>query len=219
MKNILSSGLGLTVGGMMALSVQSANAQTICTQQTETGNNQQVEIADTNNPNSPEYRDNVRQATWEILEQSNYKEILAKYAIAEENFIVRSSTFITSAEVKSNLVAKDEEHQFLTAIETTIKEGFTENENTRQATLEILKQSNYSQILAKYNIPEENFIIRSFLVTSPEVKADLIAKKIQAPDFIVPSTVTDNNSSFAGCVCCYPAEDGGTICVSCPCPC
>ncbi|HLO85526.1 MAG TPA: hypothetical protein VK203_11065 [Nostocaceae cyanobacterium] len=219
MKNILSSGLGLTVGGMVALSVQSADAQTICTQQTETGNNQQVEIAETNNPNSQEYRDNVTQATWEILNQSNYKEILAKYGIAEKDFIVRSSTFVTTAEVKANLTTKNREPRSLTNIETTTKEGFTENEKVQQATLEILSQSDYSEILKKYGIAEEEFVIKSFLVTSPEVKANLIAKNIQAPDFIVPSAVTDNNSNFAGCVCCYFNEFGDVVCVSCPCPC
>ncbi|HLO85529.1 MAG TPA: hypothetical protein VK203_11080 [Nostocaceae cyanobacterium] len=179
MKNILSSGLGLTIGRMVALSVQSANAQTINTQQTETGNSQQVEIAGINNSNSQEYKDNVRQATWEILNQSNYKDILSKYGIAEEYFIVRSSTFVTSTEVKSNLACKSEEPKQLTAIPTTNVEGFTETENVEQAIMEVLSQSNYREILKKYNIAEEDFVIKSFLVTSPEVKANLIAKKFK----------------------------------------
>ncbi|HLO85528.1 MAG TPA: hypothetical protein VK203_11075 [Nostocaceae cyanobacterium] len=219
MKNVLSSGIGLTVGGMVALSIQSTNAQTINTQQTETGNNQQVEIADTSNPNSSDYRDNVTQATWEILEQSNYKEILDKYNIAEKDFIIRSSTLLTSAEVKANSTDKVKEPQQLMAISTTTVEGFTETENARQATLDILNQSDYSKVLKKYDIPEEDFIIKSFLISSPEVKANLIAKRIQAPDFIVPSQAKENDSNFAGCSVCYFDEFGRWVCENCPCPC
>ncbi|HLO85525.1 MAG TPA: hypothetical protein VK203_11060 [Nostocaceae cyanobacterium] len=171
-----------------------------------------LDKVDKGNENLQEYREQVRQATLEILTQSSYKEILAKYGIDPGSFIVRSST-ITSPEVKSDVVAKINQVK----LSATEEQGFSATENVAKAIQEILNQSNYSKILKKHGIAEENYIIRSLVVTSPEVKTSLVNKTLPTPSFIA-SAETDS-SSFAGCTFCYVDDFGNTICVPCPCPC